>query len=258
MKIDFSNYDLLEFSVTDGFFCGLPAKLIIPKEIGAKFTQKNKIFRSSIWSVDGELLSASFPKFVNWGENPDNFPIPKSLSGCKLVDKIDGSTCIIDYVNSQVSMRTRGTFTYSKAENYRDFEFCLEAHPKIAEFLKEHPNVSLLCEITTPNQKIIINYGETPQFWLTGLINKEDYSLMPQRMVDDLAEELGLKRPKYYEFNSVNSLLGEIEKLRRINQNQNKVMALILLGLARQGCIEAREIVDLDDYYYESAEFIKE
>ena len=70
MHINFADYDLTEFAIKEGVFGGIWSKLITPIHIGTKFTQKNKIFRSSIWSTDGELISAGLPKFVNFSENP--------------------------------------------------------------------------------------------------------------------------------------------------------------------------------------------
>ena len=127
MRVNFDNYDLTDFLIKEGVsFGGLYAKLIQPNHIGTKFTQKNKIFRSSIWSDAGELLSASYPKFVNFGENPAEFPVPLSIDGWTFVEKIDGSACIVDYVNDNFSARTRGTFTYEGMENVDDFNFAFE------------------------------------------------------------------------------------------------------------------------------------
>ena len=55
MQINFSDYDLSEFIIKEDLFCGIPAKLIVPNHIGTKFNQKNKIFRSSIWDLNGKL-----------------------------------------------------------------------------------------------------------------------------------------------------------------------------------------------------------
>ena len=104
MYINFENYDLNEFTIIDGYYGGVPASLIIPNEIGVKFTQTNKIFRSSIWSKQGELLSASFPKFTNFGENPENFPVPSTLLNTNILDKIDGSTHIFDFIKIRCSL----------------------------------------------------------------------------------------------------------------------------------------------------------
>jgi hypothetical protein len=214
MQINFKDYDLENFLVKEDEFCGIPSRLIQPSHLGTKFTQKNKILRSSIWSLDGKLLSASFPKFVNFLENQENFPVPTSLNGCKIVDKIDGSTCIIDCIDCQISMRSRGTSTYLTLENFKDFDYCLSKYPKIKEWIINHPNHSLLMEITTPNMKIVLSYGDEPDFWLIGCINKDDYSLISQPELDNLSNEIGVKRPEYYTFSSLDTLLESIKAIK--------------------------------------------
>lgn len=211
MKINFTEYDFTDFLVKEGTFCGIPAKLINPNHIGTKFTQKNKIFRSSIWSsATNELLSAGFPKFVNFSENPDNFPVPLIIDNCAFVEKIDGSLTCIDCFNNQISMRTRGTFSIDTMENKTDFESCLHKYPKIAEWLKQNSNYTLLCEITTPKLKIVLDYGNEPDFWLIGAVNKDNYSLMIQSDLDNLGAHLGVKRPESFSFNSIEELLKEV------------------------------------------------
>jgi hypothetical protein len=212
MKIDLQSIDQENFTISTGIFCNVPAVLVIPHHIGTKFNQQNKIFRSSIWSLNGELLSASFKKFVNWGENPENFPTPNSLKNTTIVEKIDGSTVVIDYVNDVLSMRTRGTFSINTMENASDFEVCIGKYCKIKDWLQSHPNYSLICEITTPNLRIVIRYGDEPDFWLIGAINKDDYSLMTQTELDQLASELGLKRPEKYTFSTISDLLENVDK----------------------------------------------
>lgn len=242
MKINFEDYDFSEFIIRDGLLCGIPAKLIIPNHIGTKFTQRNKIFRSSIWDLDGNLLSASLPKFVNFGENPENFPLPLSIDNCSFVDKIDGSLTCISYINNQVSMRTRGTFSIDTMENKTDFGLCLYKYPKIINWLMHHPHYTLLCEITTPNLRIILDYGPEPDFWLVGAVNKDDYSLMIQSDLDKLGIELGVKRPESFSFNSIEELLKDVSGLidregiclySKNSQEIHKIKALIYLKLHR-------------------------
>lgn len=212
MKIKFADYDFTDFVVKEGAFGGIWSKLIHPIHIGTKFTQANKIFRSSIWDFDGNLLSGGFFKFVNFGENPENFPVPLSIDNCAFVEKIDGSLVCIDYINGQLCMRTRGTFSYVTLENSSDFEYCLLQHPSILEWIKTNSHCTLLCELTTPNLKVILDYGSQPQFWLVGVVNKNDYSLMTQYELDVLGKELGLKRPESFSFSSVDELLREVTK----------------------------------------------
>jgi hypothetical protein len=214
MKINFLDYDTNEFLIKDGIFCGIPSKLIQPNHVGVKFTQKNKIFRSSIWSTDGCLLSGGFYKFVNFLENPENFPVPSSLNGCKIVDKIDGSLAIIDYINNTLSCRTRGTFSYVTMRNASDFDYCLNKYPSIQNWIQSHSNYSLLLEITTPSLKIVLDYGNDPDFWLVGAVNKDNYELMTQANLNDLSHIVGIKRPSYYTFTSMDNLLESIRIMK--------------------------------------------
>ena len=117
----------------------------------------------------------------------------------------------MDYVNEQFNMRTRGTVTYSKMENASDFEYALQNNPKIVEWIKNHSNYTMLCEITTPNLKIVIDYGNTPQFWLVGVINKDNYSLMSQSELDELGKELNVQRPESYTFLTIQECLDIVK-----------------------------------------------
>jgi len=206
MKIDLSTINREQFTLKEGVFCGNPAILVTPAPQGTNWTQENKHLRSSIWSLDGKLLSAGFPRFTNAGENPEHFPMPSELreSDC-IIGKIDGSTCICDWDESAkaLSMRTRGTFSYETLENKDDFSYCAALYPRIADFVQVNPRHSLIFEITTPNQKIILDYGDKPDLWLIGLISKHDYSLATQSGLDRIAKFTGLKRPPCYSFNSL-------------------------------------------------------
>jgi hypothetical protein len=56
----------------------------------------------------------------------------------------------------------------------------------------------------------VLDYGPTPQFWLVGVVNKDDYSLMPQNELDTLGIDLGLSRPNSFSFDSLDQLLSEV------------------------------------------------
>jgi hypothetical protein len=207
MKIEFDKIDLEQFIVKDGTFCGIPAKLVGPQHIGCDWSQDNKNFRSSIWSEDGELLSAGFPKFPNFGEKPEVFPVPTSLDGASIIDKMDGSLCIVDKINGKLSMRTRGTFSYETMGNSKDFEYCQEKYPKISDWMTSHPDITLLFEITTPNLRIVLNYGDEPDLTLVGGIYKDDYILVRQDTLDIIGDQIGVKRPVRYNADNIDQLI---------------------------------------------------
>lgn len=212
MKLDWKNYDLDTFLVKEGMFCGFWCKLIQPAMGGTKFTQKNKIFRSSIWSLDGESLSLSYQKFPNFGENPNEFPVPQSLNNTTIVEKIDGSCAIWDYVNDQLSIRTRGTFCYDTLENKVDFDEIISKYPQLIQFVKDNPHYTTLTEIVTPRMRIVINYGDSVDIFLTGIVNKNDYSLLTQKELDMIADQLKIKRPEKYSFSTISDLIQNVEK----------------------------------------------
>ena len=62
-------------------FCGEEAILVTPAIQGTSWNQVNKYFRSVIYrKSDYTVLSSGFPKFVNYGENVENFPPPKQTN----------------------------------------------------------------------------------------------------------------------------------------------------------------------------------
>jgi len=210
MQIDLSDVDREQFSVKEGVFADKVAFLVTHAIQGCEWTLDNLHFRSSIWDENGELKSASFPKFVNAGEKPDLFPVPDSLHNSTIVTKLDGSTCICDYSNNQYICRSRGTFDAQNLDNGVEFYQIFEKHPRIKDWLKDNPNYTLLAEICTPNNRIVIYYPEL-EFYLIGAVNKENYSLLNQRQLDILGSALLMKRPETYSFDSVPELVESVK-----------------------------------------------
>jgi P2-related tail formation protein len=193
--------------------------LIQPIHIGASWSQDNKIFRSSVWNSKGELVSAGFPKFVNWGEKPEIFPVPESLKDAIVPEKLDGSLLIVSKYKGFIIIRTRGTVDASKLDNAAELEiFKTEILPKVAQYIDEMKwsqetwPVSVLFEWVSPTNKIVLNYGDQPDWYLVGMVNHSDYSLIPQGLLDGCAVEMGLKRPKSYQFRDVAELLANVDQ----------------------------------------------
>ena len=128
MKIDLSKIDTTQFMVHQHLLNGEVVHLIQPQFIGCHWTQENKIFRSSLWDNDGNLISAGMPKFVNWGENPDNFPVPQSVKNTIITEKIDGSLLIVSKYKGNVILRTRGTVDATKLDNGYEVEIFKEKY----------------------------------------------------------------------------------------------------------------------------------
>jgi hypothetical protein len=71
---------------------------------------------------------------------------------------------------------------------------------------------SVLFEWVSPLQKIILTYGEQPDWFLVGSILHSDYSIAQQICLDDIASTEGFKRPFTYTFDTVGDLLANVEK----------------------------------------------
>jgi hypothetical protein len=223
MKIDLQSVDRNNFMVHEHIVNGEVLSLIQPIHIGAVWTQENKIFRSSVWNALGELVSAGFPKFVNMGEKPEVFPPPQSLNGTVIVDKLDGSLLIVSKYKGNYILRTRGTVDAFKLDNGYELEiFKQTILPKlIFDFDASGPDsrfetwpYSFLFEWVSPKQRIVLSYGDTPDWYLVGAVNHEDYSLFTQKELDTWAEQedIQVKRPATYTFNTIEDLISNVDK----------------------------------------------
>lgn len=188
--------------------------LVQPIHIGAKWTPPTQIFRSSLWNSKGELISASFKKFFNWGEHPELCAPPSSLTakgGCELMEKIDGSTLIVSRYKGELIMRTRGTTDARKMDNGHEIDWLLDKYPAIASVGE---GVSHIYEWVSPMNKIVLNYGEDPDAYLIAIINHSDYTLASQTVLDQGAGLYGFKRPLRYNFASVKEMLESVEQFK--------------------------------------------
>jgi len=214
MKIDISSIDRESFMVHEHIISGEVVYLVQPKHIGAKWKNDNLHFRSSIWNYNGELISASFPKFFNWSEQPDLSPVPNSLKHCTVVEKLDGSTLIVSKYNGQYILRTRGTVDASTMANGYELELFKSTILSKLQDNNDTWNYSIIWEWLSPINKIVLSYGDEPMWKLIGFINHINYSLAQQDMLDAMAKKYDLLRPEIYTFSSVQDLLKDVDQWR--------------------------------------------
>lgn len=212
MKINLQSIDREHFNVHDKIVNGEVVYLVGPNIKGVEWTQQNKIFRSSVWDHDGNLISAGFPKFTNWGESPAEFPTPENLNGATLVEKIDGSLLIVSKWKGNYILRTRGTVDATQLDNGVELEvFKQKMFPLIDGSEKDTWEFSILFEWVSPTQQIVIKH-EQPQWYLVGIVNHSDYSLDEQSELNQWAAQHGLMRPVTYTFSTISDLLDNVEK----------------------------------------------
>lgn len=220
------------FNITPNMFCGLECYLITP-EIDAKWNKNNLFYRSLIVDKDENVLSSGWPKFFNYGEKPECYPNPENFNDWRYEDKIDGSLLIADYVNGQFSMRTRGTVSYITQENSKDFELLPEKYPKVVEFLKQNQHISLLFEIVTPSNVIVVRPKQL-DFYFIGAIDKNKMCVVSSEDLTVIWRNIGqMSTPQAYNFLNTNDISKIAEHIRYwkgkegvvvcYNNNQNRI-----------------------------------
>jgi len=219
MKIDIEKVDLTQFMVHEHFLNGEIVNLIQPQHIGTKWRQDNKHMRSVVVNYAGEVISAGFPKFTNWGENPEHFPVPNSLNHCTVVEKLDGSLLIVSKHNGKYILRTRGTVDASTMANGHELEVFKDTILKTLDVclpvdINGSWHYSILFEWVSPINKIVLNYGDEPDWYLVGVVNHDHYSVWSQSRLNEMANEFNLKRPPTYTFSGVQDLLKDVDQWR--------------------------------------------
>jgi len=217
------------FKIVPVSFCNVESLLVIPST-ETEWTEDNLHFRSLIVSKEtNEILSCGFKKFFNHGEKPDLYPDVLKFNDVFVEEKQDGSLMIVDYVNNTLSLRTRGSSTYKSQENWKDFEMFVEEYDSVVQWLKNNSHLSLLFEIETPNNTIIIR-SEQIKFTFLGAVDKKTLKMISREQIVDIADCHCLSVPKQYPFNTLEEVCNVVQKwigqegvVLSYNNNQNRI-----------------------------------
>lgn len=213
MKINLEKLDLTNFKLKNGCLSGRVVQLIVPVEFNCKWTKENLHFRSVIVDYDGNILSRGFNKFFNAGESPDLYPAPDKYKDWVLTNKEDGSLMICDYIYDTLNVRTRGTISYKDHENTNDFDYVIEKY-KISSLLKKYEEYSILFEIYSPNNVIVLKPYDEPEIVLLGAINKETGIYYPfyTSLGKEIQSIVNCKVPEVFKFSG--DILDIIENIK--------------------------------------------
>ena len=216
MKIDLSSIDLNSFMVHPHLVGGHECWLIQPIHIGAQWHKDNMIFRSSLWDKEGYPVSLSFKKFFNWDEKPNLDTPPSNLNGAQLMEKLDGSTLIFSRYKGVTVIRTRGTSDARLQPNGYEVDYLCDKYSKFFAHLEtlENSEVSFVFEWLSPTNRIVLNYGDEPDMALVTMISHKDYDYWPQWSLDGVAKDFDLRRPRTFNYNSIEEMKNSIEALR--------------------------------------------
>jgi len=148
------------------------------------------------------VVALAYPKFFNYGEY-DSYQIPNEPF--EVLEKIDGSLGIVFYYNNQWNVATRGSFQSEQACWGNEYLKTLKTE-------KLNKNVTYLVEIIYKKNRIVINYN------YEGMVLHGAYELntgfeWSQNFLDDAAKQVGFRRPKVYDYNSIDQLIEICEKM---------------------------------------------
>lgn len=229
--------------------------LVQPQAFGVIWAKDNLHLRSSVWNAEGDLISASWKKFANFGEKPEVFDVPTSLEGCHAVEKIDGSTLCVSRYKGHLIIRTRGTVDATKMKNGHEIEMIKKKYPKVFDndFLDDS---TVVLEWFSPLNKIILSYGDEPILFLTGIIRHHDYHYESQETLDKYASEWNVPRPRRYNFESLVELQTAVKAFEGLegiclyfNDDQNitkiKSDSYLFLHRAKSDVASLSKMIDL-------------
>ncbi len=206
--------DTENFKITEHNLFNEKVYLITPNKFKTEWNKENLIYRSSLWNMNFELISAGHKKFFNWNEKSDIYPEPLNLSDAKAICKIDGSLLICSKHKNNLIIRTRSTIDATNMANGFEIKILSEKYPQAFDNeLINQENCSFLYEWVSPLNKIVLDYPEADMY-LIGVINHADYTYHTQMALNDLADRFKLKRPKTYTFDTIKNMLNTISELK--------------------------------------------
>jgi RNA ligase len=110
--------------------------------------------RGLVTDDSGEIIARPFPKFFNYEEVIDKDVIPWDSDYVYVQEKMDGSLGILFNYKDEWILATRGSFTSDQAVKGLEI---LKSKYNLNRFL---PNITYLCEIIYPENRIVVDYGE--------------------------------------------------------------------------------------------------
>lgn len=137
-------------------------------QYGGHWNRWTKMFRGLIVDRDGRIVSRPFEKFFNLEEiSPDVIPKENPVS---ITNKLDGSLGISYFVNGEMFIATRGSFTSDQAMEANEMLVTCGLDRYINSLRMDY---TYLFEIIYPENRVVVDYGKERMLVLIGVINTE-------------------------------------------------------------------------------------
>jgi RNA ligase len=176
-------------------------------------TQYNRIWNSTtkqcrglILDGDYNIVALPFPKFFNLEEIESNdMDISLPETSFEVYDKLDGSLGILYWLDDKPYIATRGSFHSDQAIHATNILYGRYSHT----FDKLDRNKTYLFEIIYPENRIVVDYGETDDIVLIAIIDN-------LRRCDCELVDIGFPIVKKYDG------INDISELKFLNQNNKE------------------------------------
>lgn len=114
----------------------------------------------------GEVVAWPFPKFFNVGEHQHGnaYAPPLPDEPFEVYDKVDGSLGIVFYYNGRWHVASKGSFVSEQA-------MWAQARISTSDTSRLKPDITYLCEIVYPENRIVVDYGDREDLVLLGAFN---------------------------------------------------------------------------------------
>ncbi len=200
--IDIDSIDREQFAVVEDPR-GNDEVLIVARRGKYAYNATERRLRALLVTRAGQVLSTGYPKFDNYGENPEvdaAFDRAFALGQATFREKIDGTLIIADLIRGELRLRTRGR---PEVEWERDAFDALLAreYPRLRERLSQEPMIeehSILMELSLVERPLVVRY-ERSTLALVGLVHKERI----EPVIDVAVEEAGRLHEELNSFNNI-------------------------------------------------------
>ena len=152
--------------------------------------------RGSVFDESGKCISRTFPKFFNLNENEQTQYHNLDFTGAIFFNKKDGSMITSIVIDGNVYLKTKKSF-YSDVAI--DAQKNLDADTETFTIWLSGYGLTPIYEYTSPDNKVVINYGDTPAFTLLAVVDNETGKYLEHYILIELITERfpfgGLKIP---------------------------------------------------------------
>lgn len=165
--------------------------------------------RGLILDAEGNIIARPFKKFFNYEEYQDNSHLGSlpAFNTFKVYEKLDGSLGILYRMPSgEMRIATRGSFESEQAQKATEMFYHKYYHALYPE------GFTFLFEIIYPENRIVVDYGETRDLILLAVINNDTGEEWTYDEMQVFADAWGLKVVKQYQVHSFD--LAELRKVQ--------------------------------------------